>query len=111
MAAYVAVTVAVVAAGRCSGSGGKSSPRADVSQFQLRFRAPAGTKFESTERLATDVLDEIKQAAGPNNVEITLGLRRAYSPRRIPSTRSFCGPAARTKACCRWRSSRRRAFG
>ena len=44
-----------------------------MSQFQLRFRAPAGTKFESTERLATDVLDEIKQAAGPNNVEITLG--------------------------------------
>ena len=34
-----------------------------------------------------------------------------YSPRRIRSTRSFCGPAARTKACCRWRSGRRRAFG
>ena len=48
-------------------------PAGGVSQFQLRFRAPAGTKFESTERLATDVLDEIKQAAGPNNVEITLG--------------------------------------
>ena len=48
-------------------------PAGGVSQFQLRFRAPAGTKFESTERLATDVLDEINEAAGPNNVEITLG--------------------------------------
>ncbi|MCU1383011.1 MAG: acriflavin resistance protein [Acidobacteria bacterium] len=48
-------------------------PAGGVSQFQLRFRAPAGTKFESTERLAGDVLDEIKTAAGPNNVDITLG--------------------------------------
>ena len=49
-------------------------PAGGVSQFQLRFRAPAGTKFESTERLATDVLDGIKRAAGrEDNVEITLG--------------------------------------
>ena len=56
-----------------SRSGREIFPAGGVSQFQLRFRAPAGTKFESTERLATDVLDEIKQAAGPDNVEITLG--------------------------------------
>ena len=42
-------------------------------QFQLRLQAPAGTKFESTERLAVDVLDEIKRTAGPENVDITLG--------------------------------------
>jgi hypothetical protein len=41
--------------------------------FQLRFRAPAGTMFENTEHLASDVLDEITQAAGPDNVDITLG--------------------------------------
>ena len=34
----------------------------------------------------------------------------ASSRRRIRSTRSSCGPADRTKACCRWRSGRRRAF-
>ena len=56
-----------------SPSDARSFPAGGVSQFQLRFRAPAGTKFESTERLATDVLDEINEAAGPNNVEITLG--------------------------------------
>ena len=32
----------------------------------------------------------------------------ASSPRRIPSTRSSCGRAARTKACCRSRSEGRR---
>jgi len=48
-------------------------PSGGAAQFQLRFQAPAGTKFESTERIAGDVLDEIKQAAGPANVDITLG--------------------------------------
>src|ERR1700682_6514750 len=72
VATYVAVTVAVVAVVG-STLGQEIFPAGGLSQFQLRFRAPAGTKFESTERLATDVLDEINQAAGPNNVEITLG--------------------------------------
>jgi multidrug efflux pump subunit AcrB len=72
VAAYTAVTIGtVVAIGLTLGR--EIFPAGGVSQFQLRFRAPAGTKFESTERLATDVLDEIKQAAGPDNVEITLG--------------------------------------
>ena len=69
--AYAVVTIAVVVVGLTLGR--EIFPAGGVSQFQLRFRAPAGTKFESTERLATDVLDEINQAAGPNNVEITLG--------------------------------------
>jgi multidrug efflux pump subunit AcrB len=66
------ITIAVVATVGLT-LGREIFPTGGVSQFQLRFRAPAGTKFESTERLATDVLDEIKRAAGPDNVEITLG--------------------------------------
>ena len=72
VAAYVAVTVAVVAIVGAT-LGREIFPAGGLSQFQLRFRAPAGTKFETTERLAIDVLDEIRQIAGPNNVEITLG--------------------------------------
>ena len=72
MTAYAAVTIGIVVAVGLT-LGREIFPAGGVSQFQLRFRAPAGTKFESTERLATDVLDEIKQAAGPDNVEITLG--------------------------------------
>jgi multidrug efflux pump subunit AcrB len=66
------VTAAVVVVGGLT-LGREIFPAGGVSQFQLRFRAPAGTKFESTERLATDVLDDIKSAAGPTNVDITLG--------------------------------------
>ena len=48
-------------------------PPSGTSLFQLRFRAPAGTKFEVTEQLGRAVLDEISAAAGPANVDITLG--------------------------------------
>lgn len=48
-------------------------PPSGTSLFQLRFRAPAGTKFEVTEQLGRAVLDEISAAAGPGNVAITLG--------------------------------------
>ena len=48
-------------------------PPSGTSLFQLRFRAPAGTKFEVTEQLGRAVLDEISAAAGPGNVDITLG--------------------------------------
>ena len=69
---YVLVTVGVVAAVGPR-LGREIFPPSGVKQFQLRFRAPAGTKFESTERLGRDVLDEIEHAAGADNVEITLG--------------------------------------
>ena len=69
---YGLVTVGVaVAVGLTLGR--EIFPSGHGSQFQLRLRAPAGTKFESTERLAVDVLDEISRAAGPGNVAITLG--------------------------------------
>jgi multidrug efflux pump subunit AcrB len=48
-------------------------PPSGVKAFQLRFRAPAGTKFESTERLGLEVLDVIGATAGAGNVDITLG--------------------------------------
>ena len=72
VAAYVVVTVGVIAAVGVT-LGREIFPAGGADQFQLRFRAPAGTKFESTERLATDVLDEIHRTAGPGNVAITLG--------------------------------------
>ena len=48
-------------------------PPSGTKQFQLRFRAPAGTKFELTEQLGRAVLDEITMSAGPGNVAITVG--------------------------------------
>jgi multidrug efflux pump subunit AcrB len=72
VAVYALVTVAIVTTVGLR-LGREIFPSGGAHQFQLRFRAPAGTKFESTERLADAVLEEIKQAAGPNNVDITLG--------------------------------------
>jgi multidrug efflux pump subunit AcrB len=69
---YVVVTVGIVVAVGMT-LGRDIFPPSGTKQFQLRFRAPAGTKFESTERLGRDVLEAIRQTAGPDNVEITLG--------------------------------------
>ena len=72
VAAYLVVTVGAVATvGPALGR--EIFPPSGVKAFQLRFRAPAGTKFESTERLGRDVLDVIRDTAGPDNVDITLG--------------------------------------
>ena len=48
-------------------------PRVAGSQLQLRFRAPTGTRVVATEEMALGILDEIKKAAGPQNVAVTLG--------------------------------------
>jgi multidrug efflux pump subunit AcrB len=72
VAAYVVVAIGIVT-GLGLTIGREIFPPSGVKAFQLRFRAPAGTKFESTERLARDVLDVIRQQAGPANVDITLG--------------------------------------
>jgi multidrug efflux pump subunit AcrB len=48
-------------------------PRVSSGQLLLRFRAPVGTRVETTERLTLDVLRSIHGAAGPGNVTVTLG--------------------------------------
>jgi multidrug efflux pump subunit AcrB len=55
-------------------------PPGGVKAFQLRFRAPAGTKFEATEQLGRDVLDLIRSEAGGTNVAITLGFVGVQPP-------------------------------
>ncbi|HET9267349.1 MAG TPA: efflux RND transporter permease subunit [Vicinamibacterales bacterium] len=72
VAVYVVVAVSVtVAVGTTLGR--EVFPPSGVKAFQLRFRAPAGTKFESTEILARSVLDVIRDTAGAGQVDITLG--------------------------------------
>src|SRR5262245_22363626 len=48
-------------------------PQVDAGMFQLRLRAPTGTRVERTEVVALKALDTIKTEAGAGNVEITLG--------------------------------------
>jgi len=72
VALYLAVSIGVVV---WIGStlGREIFPPSGVKAFQLRFRAPAGTKFEATEQLGRDVLDVIRDTAGQEHVAISLG--------------------------------------
>ncbi len=55
-------------------------PTVDTGQFQLRLRAPAGTRIERTEAIATDVLAAIRAEVGATNVAITLGFVGVQPP-------------------------------
>jgi multidrug efflux pump subunit AcrB len=48
-------------------------PIVDAGQFELRLRAPAGTRLEQTEAIARQTLDVINKEAGQGNVAISLG--------------------------------------
>jgi multidrug efflux pump subunit AcrB len=48
-------------------------PTVDAGQYQLRLRAPTGTRIERTELIAIKALDLIKEEAGPGNIQITTG--------------------------------------
>ncbi len=61
--------------------GAEIFPTVDAGQFQLRLRAPTGTRIERTEQIAVKALDLIKEKVGPENVSITVGYVGA-----VPST-------------------------
>jgi multidrug efflux pump subunit AcrB len=48
-------------------------PLTEANQFRLRLRAPDGTYFDRTEKIALDALERIKQKVDPQNVIATLG--------------------------------------
>jgi multidrug efflux pump subunit AcrB len=67
---YAAVTVVgIFLVGRSLGT--DIFPTVDTGQFQLRLRAPTGTRVERTEAIVLKALDAIKAEAGPDNVAIT----------------------------------------
>jgi multidrug efflux pump subunit AcrB len=58
-------------------------PRVETGQFQLRVRAPDGTRIERTEVLAQQVLKAIAEEVGPEHVAITqafVGVQPASYP-------------------------------
>ena len=70
--AYLALAVVViVGVGRVLGL--EIFPKVDAGRFQLRMRAPTGTRIEETEKLALDVLETIRAEVGADDVEISLG--------------------------------------
>lgn len=48
-------------------------PTVDAGMFQFRLRAPEGTRIERTEQVAIQALNLLKEEAGPENVELSIG--------------------------------------
>jgi multidrug efflux pump subunit AcrB len=48
-------------------------PRVDAGRFQLRMRAPDGTRYEKTEQLALAALSQIEKEVGKDGVETSVG--------------------------------------
>ncbi len=70
--AYLAATVAVVfLVGRTLGV--EIFPKVDAGRFQLRMRAPDGTRYEKTELLALEALRQIEKEVGKDEVETSVG--------------------------------------
>jgi multidrug efflux pump subunit AcrB len=69
---YLAGTIAVILlVGRSLGL--EIFPKVDAGRFQLRIRAPDGTRYEETERLAIAALDTITNEVGRDQVAISIG--------------------------------------
>lgn len=70
--AYLALAaVVVIGVGRSLGL--EIFPKVDAGRFQLRMRAPTGTRIEETEKQALDVLKTIRNDVGADDVEISIG--------------------------------------
>lgn len=70
--AYLAASILIVF-GVGTKLGLEIFPSAGVNEFRLRFRAPDGTHFDTTEQYALGVLDAISEHVGADKVQITLG--------------------------------------
>jgi multidrug efflux pump subunit AcrB len=55
-------------------------PKVDAGQFQLRLRAPTGSRIEHTEAVTLQTLEVIKNEVGPKNVEITMAFVGVQPP-------------------------------
>ena len=72
MAAYLVVCGAIIW-GLGSRLGTEIFPTIDTGQFRLRIRAPDGTDIDQTEQIVLKALEVIRDAAGADNVEMSLG--------------------------------------
>jgi multidrug efflux pump subunit AcrB len=68
-----AVLSAAVLLGAAPQMGREIFPIVDSGQFQLRIKAPTGTRIERTEELAREAVRRLEEAVGPGNVETTVG--------------------------------------
>ena len=71
VAIFYLVLISGIAVFLLSNIGQDVLPRVNSSQFQLRMRAPDGTRIERTEEKALTVLDELERMVGKEHIGIT----------------------------------------
>jgi multidrug efflux pump subunit AcrB len=70
--AYLAASVAIIVlVGPTLGV--EIFPRVDAKRFQLRMRAPDGTRYEKTEQLALAALRQVEAEVGKDRIETSVG--------------------------------------
>jgi multidrug efflux pump subunit AcrB len=82
LAAYALGVIAILAL-LAPRIGSEIFPPSDANQFQVRLRAPTGTRIERTELIELKALDLVKQEVGPENVLIStafIGVQPASYP-------------------------------
>jgi multidrug efflux pump subunit AcrB len=52
--------------------GQEISPQVDSGQFQIRLKAPTGSRLEVTEELTRQALEEVKNVLGPDSIKISV---------------------------------------
>jgi multidrug efflux pump subunit AcrB len=60
--------------------GSEIFPTGNPKGFQLRVKAPIGTRFENTEEIAKQVLTMISHDVGPENIDVTVGYAGTQPP-------------------------------
>ncbi len=70
VAAYLIITTALAAL-LLANIGKDVLPKVNGSQFQVRLRAPEGTRMERTEEKTLKTIEVIKKIVGPENVSVT----------------------------------------
>jgi multidrug efflux pump subunit AcrB len=60
--------------------GREIAPQVDSGQFQLRIRAPSGTRLEYSEEITRQTLQIIKDLVGPENVDISVAYVGVTAP-------------------------------
>ena len=78
-AGYVLACIGALMAAR-QGLGSEIFPSVDAGEFQLRLRAPSGTRVERTEVITKEVLDAVEAEVGKGKVESTIGFLGIQPP-------------------------------
>ncbi len=60
--------------------GWEIAPQVDSGQFQMRIRAPSGTRLELNEKITREALDIIKKKVGPENIEMSVAYVGVTAP-------------------------------